>query len=170
MGRTPTTEQSALLNRSFCATLLWYAAAGYSSESEAMSNDAAPALPFELSYLILPIVLPRLCRESLPNRVDSSLGAWLADRPLVVAQFSSRARALSPHSRTALAFAFSYGIIRLEAGMLYDDHKLSAQIKKVTKQSSKEVQACIKKAFFIGRWFARSGTSATIMTHWGVRP
>ena len=38
------------------------------------------------------------------------------------------------------------------------------------RDATDEVRACIKKAEFVGKWFARSGDYTTVMALWGVAP
>jgi hypothetical protein len=163
-------EQAALLNRSFCGILLWSAASGYAEECGTRSDVSETGLPFELAFLILPLVLPRPCRAELPKRVDKSLGVWLLEHPLIVAQFASRANGLARFTRSAMAFAASYGLLQCKTGTIYPDAKSGADVAKSTKRCSAEVRECIKKAHLVGRWFSRSGSSTTILTLLGVRP
>ena len=38
------------------------------------------------------------------------------------------------------------------------------------RDATDEVRACIKKAEFVGKWFALSGDYTTVMALWGVAP
>ena len=38
------------------------------------------------------------------------------------------------------------------------------------REASNEVKACIRKAEFLGKWFALSGDYTTVMALWGVAP
>jgi hypothetical protein len=38
------------------------------------------------------------------------------------------------------------------------------------REASDEVKACIKRAAFLGKWFALSGDYTTVMALWGVTP
>src|SRR5262245_51328045 len=95
INRAP--EERALLNPSFCACLLWQAAAGYEATSK-------QPLPFDLAFLVLPMVLHRATRESLPKLVKSSLAVWLDDNPLARSRVADRATLLSPHTKEAMMF------------------------------------------------------------------
>ena len=59
-NRSP--EERALLNPSFFSLLFWHAATGHMAEGGA-------GLPFGTGFLVLPIVLHRETRESLPKMV-----------------------------------------------------------------------------------------------------
>jgi hypothetical protein len=65
-------EERNLLNPGFCAMLLWHAALGYASE-------LSVPMAIELSFLVLPFVLHRETRESLPSNIRTSLPTWLAE-------------------------------------------------------------------------------------------
>jgi hypothetical protein len=80
-------EERALLNPAFCSCLLWQAAVGYESTMK-------EPLPFDISFLVLPLVLHRATRESLPNSIRTSLATWLDENPLSRSQIADNARVL----------------------------------------------------------------------------
>jgi hypothetical protein len=104
-------EERALLNPGFCANLLWHAASGY-------ANDSDSALSFEESFLVLPFVLHRETRETLPRSYATSLAVWLDEYPLARGRVASRARLLVPFTKEALMFGGVHGLIRLDGGRL----------------------------------------------------
>jgi Family of unknown function (DUF6521) len=48
--------------------------------------------------------------------------------------------------------------------------KRPSSMKVFLAQASEEVNDCMKKAKFVGKWFASSGEYTTIMALWGVAP
>ncbi|QTX33493.1 hypothetical protein KAR29_06420 [Aminithiophilus ramosus] len=155
-------EHARLLNPAFLGTLLWSCARAYSLE--AIVNQ-----PFALSFLVVPVVLHKSTRESLPTTTRTSLVAWLGKNPRVLVGFSERAKSLVPLVKEALLFASSGGLLRVE------DARVVAGVRprsmaRFEREATDEVRACIKQAEFVGKWFALSGEYATVMALWGVAP
>ena len=72
-------EEVSLLNPAFTSTGLWSAARGYLKTDGSGRSDA---LPFTLAFLVLPLVLHRQTRESLPTSTRTSVAVWASDNPL----------------------------------------------------------------------------------------
>ena len=156
-------EERALLNPGFCANLLWHAASGYASGDNG-------ALSFEESFLVLPFVLHRETRETLPHSSRTSLAVWLDEHPLARGTVASRARLLVPFTKEALTFGGVHGLIRLDGGRLRAVATWKRAVNRALTESSDEVKVCAKRAAFIGKWFAKAGSAATVLALIGVRP
>jgi len=161
MSRPP--EEKALLNPSFCSCLLWHAAAEYSITANA-------PLPFDIAFLVLPMVLHRQTRESLPKAVTTSLAVWLNDNPLSRSHVADRARTLVPFTKDAMMFGGVHGLFELKDGTVVVNSEWKKSIAASLKDSTDEVRICAKRAEFIGKWFAKTGSPSTIMAILGVRP
>lgn len=161
-------EEKSLLNPGFCAAVLWNSAKGFHTETTAMGG--AKGMPFELAYLILPLVLHRVSRDSLPARLNSSLAVWLDEYPLVRARLAERASLLVPFTREALLFGGIHGALGFSGTAIVHSGEWKAKFNTAANEGSEEVRACFKRAEFLGRWFARSGSASTIMALLGVRP
>ncbi len=156
-------EEQVLLNPGFCANIIWHAARGYEGEG-------GGALTFEESFLVLPFVLHRETREGLPRTTRTSLAVWLDENPLARSRVTSRARLLIPFTKEALTFGGVHGFIRLEKGRLHAEATWKKVVDRVLKETSSEVRSCVKRANFLGKWFAQAGSAATIFALIGVRP
>lgn len=156
-------EERDLLNPGFCANLLWHAAGGY-------SDGSRESLSFEESFLVLPFVLHRETREGLPRSTRTSLAVWLDEHPLARGRVASRARLLVPFTNEALTFGGVHGFIRLDGGVLHADMAWKKAVTRVLRGSSDEVRVCAKRAGFVGKWFAESGSAATVLSLMGVCP
>lgn len=156
-------EERHLLNPSFCSVVLWHSANGYVTKRN-------PAMPLALSFLVLPFVLHRATRESLPRTTTTSLAAWLTEQPLIRARVAERAVALRPFTKEALLFGGAHTLLALDA----DGIRANASMEKVIEGSlaatSDEVRACAKRADFLGKWFAKAGKAETVLALLGVRP
>ena len=155
-------EQARLLNPAFLGTLLWSCARGYASTANANQ-------PYALSFLVAPVVLHKSTRESLPTTTRTSFVAWLAENPRVHVGFAERATALVPLVKEAILFATNGGVLQLQETRVVAASRPRAMAK-LEREASIEVNACIKKAEFVGKWFALSGDYTTVMALWGVAP
>ena len=67
-------EEANLLNPAFCCVTLAAAVLGYASVDKT-------GIPYPLTFLVLPTVLHKATRESLPsNRTRTSLAAWIQEQ------------------------------------------------------------------------------------------
>lgn len=156
-------EEKALLNPSFCSALLWQAAIGYTTDAEA-------SLPFDLAFLVLPVILHRETREALPKSTTTSLAVWLNENPLVRPRIADRAAKLVTFTKEALLFGGVHGLLDLTSGMVAANKDWKRKINAMQKESTDEVRTCAKRAEFVGRWFAKAGSPGTVMALIGVKP
>jgi hypothetical protein len=156
-------EERALLNAAFSASLLWHAASGYSATPDG-------ALSFEESFLVLPLVLHRVTRETLPRDTRTSLAVWLQANPLARGRITTRARMLVPFTKEALTFGGVHGLLNLGNGQVRANSSWRQLTDRTLRESSAEVRHCASRAEFLGRWFGKTGSSATVLALIGVRP
>lgn len=156
-------EERALLVPSFSALLLWQAAVGYEAEANI-------GLPFDAAFLVLPIVLHRDTRESLPKTVATSLAVWLDQYPLIRARTADRARVIVPFAKEAIMFGGIHGLLSVTADAVTANSDWKRKVSSGLKETSDEVRACAKRAEFVGKWFAKAGGGRTVMVLMGVRP
>lgn len=156
-------EERALLNPSFCSCLLWQAAVGHESTRKTL-------LPFDISFLVLPLVLHRETRESLPRATKTSLAVWVDENPLSRPRVADRARTLAPFTKEAMLFGGVHGLLSFKDGAMKGNTEWKKRITADLKDSTEEVRGCFKRAEFVGKWFAGSGSAATVMAILGVRP
>jgi hypothetical protein len=156
-------EERTLLNPPFCATLLWHAAKGYAAER-------TTPMAIEASFLVLPFVLHRETRESLPRNITTSLPTWLAEHPIVRARLGERAATLRSFTREALVFAGSHGLLSLSQDGIRANAEMKRRVNSALKLTSDEVRECAKRAEFLGRWLENAGGPETVMALLGVQP
>lgn len=161
--RARSIEERNLLNPAFCSVLLWHSALGYTVESKA-------AIAVELSFLVLPFVLHRETRESLPRLITTSLPTWLAEHPIVLTRLAERASALRPFTREALVFGGLHRLLSFSAEGVQANYAMKKLIAAGLKPTSDEVRACAKRAEFVGRWLAKAGDTETVMALLGISP
>jgi Family of unknown function (DUF6521) len=160
------TEVANLLNPAFIGTLLRKAVEGYAEETES-------GLPFELAFLVIPLCLHPDTVSRLPARAASTpLHIWLQreENRDVLVSFGDRVSALVPFTREALVFAGQRGVIAFDdSGRLRPG---DAPLRGITTypNTSDDIKQAVRRAEFVGRWFALAGTTATIYSLLGVRP
>ena len=159
-------EERNLLNPAFCSALLWQAGRGASENAKSPRSS----LSFNEAFLILPLVLHQRTRESIPSRINSSLPVWINANPFDVANLPGRARALVSHTKEAIVFGRTGELFRLEGDQMLISAERASDIRSTVSQTSDEVRQCMKKAKFLGKWFAHTGNPETIFTLLGVRP
>lgn len=155
-------EERILLNPALCAELLWYAARGCVRDGDGLS--------FEEGFLILPFVLHRRTREELPRAKQTSLAVWLDANPLVRGRIATRAQLLVPFTKEAMTFGGVHGLLQIEDGQLQAVDAWRLSVNRAIRASSDEVRECAKRAEFVGKWFAATGSPSTVMALMGVRP
>ena len=158
-------EEQRLLNPSFCSLLLWY-----SARAHAEARRGRIGIAFEECFLVLPMVLHREIRESLPTRTTTSLAVWLGRNPLAPSTIADRARSLVPFTKEALQFAGAYGLLQFNETLIHANPEWRRRVASALEDSSEEVRSCAKRAEFVGKWFAKTGNAETILSLLGVQP
>ena len=158
-----TSEEQRLLNPSFCSLLVWHCASGY-------LKAAQKPIRFELAFLLLPIVLHREVRDSLPPSVKTSIPVWINRNPSLVPKIADRARLLSSFTKEAVLFGGKHGLFAPSIATILPIESCAPKIKKIEKSLSEEVNLCLRRAEFVGKWYAKSGDVVTILALLGVRP
>lgn len=159
-------EERSLLNPSFCAMLLWWAARGHQVEASA----SGAGLPFEVGFLVLPIVLHREMRKALPRTITTSLAVWVTDLPLARSQIAERARLLVPFTKEAMTFGGQRSLFAFSKGAVIASEQWKNRISTSLRGYSDEVQECGSRAEFVGKWIARTGSAETVMSVLGIQP
>jgi hypothetical protein len=158
-------EEQRLLNPSFCALLLWSSACGH-----AVADQGQSGIAFEKCFLVLPMVLHRETRESLPTKLTTSLPVWIGRNPLALSTIADRARSLIPFTKEALRFGGAYGMLQFNETTIHANPDWKRRVATTLKDTSDEVRECAKRAQFIGRWFAKTGNAETVLSLLGVQP
>jgi hypothetical protein len=158
-----TLEERRLLNPAFSAQLIWRAARGHAVSGQ-------PPLSFEVAFLVLPIVLHGEIREALPRNTRTSLAVWLDLQPLAKSSIAAGAQRLVPFTKEALHFGGKHGFLRLEGAHVIPSEQWSQREKQVANRATYEVKDCVKRAEFLGKWFAQTGSAATVLALLSLRP
>ena len=156
-------EEAHLLNPSFCCVTIASACSGY-------SESCGQTLPFALAFMVLPIVLHKHTRESLPRTSRTSVPAWLQEHAEARIGFHERLMALQPFTREAMLYglAFNWIAIRDSGGIrcVAPDSLINRSIRSL----EGDAQDCVSRARFLGKWFSTTTSTETTMALWGIRP
>jgi hypothetical protein len=153
-------ERDALYNAAFMALILAQAAAGHQARADS-------GLPFSLAFLVAPIVLHGPTRQVLPRQARSKMALWLEEHPVQRAGLGRRAASLVSPVRAGIRYGLRSGVLAL------NDATLTATKPKVTSDEiilSAEVDDILKRAEYVGGWFALAGSASGIYALWRVKP
>lgn len=155
-------EEVALFNPAFLALLARRAA----EEHERRSGGRA--LPTALAYVVVPLALHGPTRRALPSNVTAQMGEWIRAHPVATAGLGQRARVLRPLVSAGLRMGLAHGLLQAEAEAgAVRARALPRRPRGMVR--SGEVDACIDKAGYLGRWFSEQPDATTVMALWGLR-
>lgn len=152
-------EVANLFNPAFCALLLRHAVKDY-------ARERGEGMPLGLAALVLPVVLHGRTRDALPASTITHLHAWLEDNPEVQVGLAQRVDSMAPYTREATLFALQRRVLSVADGLLTAP---SVRLQAYTPDPGSEAESCIRRAGFLGRWFAKNGSPATVLALWGLR-
>jgi hypothetical protein len=157
-------EEANLFNPAFCAALL-------AKASEEFVKKNQQPFPFALAFLVLPVVLHRGTRMSLPGSTITALLPWIQDNREQLVNFSGRVQSLRAITREAILFGTQHEtlVIADSGGIGVGARRLSATDRR-TGLFTDDARECVERAGFLGRWLAAAGTPATIYSAWGIAP
>ena len=158
-----TREEAHLLNPAFCCVVIASASAGY-------GESANQPLPFALAFMVLPIVLHKRTRDSLPRTTRTSLPSWMQSHTEARVGFHERLMALQPHTREAIHYglAFAWAAIGDSGGISCIAPR--ARINHAIRSLNGDAQECVSRARLLGKWFDKMASVETTMVLWGIRP
>ena len=159
-------EIANLLNPAFCALLLHDAITVYGQKDERGMN-------YLLVYLILPLVLHKTTRKSIPNRASVTLLEWIEKYEINNWVFVEHIRQLIPFTKESLIFSIQQDTIAFgNHGTIYS--KLTPASKTLENDNSWMQNSvpidCRNKAKVVGEWFADIADATTIYRAFGIRP
>jgi hypothetical protein len=154
-------EIAHLFNPAFCGLMLREGVLGY--------MEVHPGgLPYPLAFLLLPIVLHKSTRESLPSTTATKMHPWIQQHQEARVGFSERCAAVTAYTREAILFAADANLLTFsQAGTLQAPR---LRLRRLPWPNDSESATCRQRARFVGRWLAGAGNNATIFAMWGVRP
>ena len=158
------TEEANLFNPAFIGSLM------YEFVKEYKKHKNQPT-PMEYLPLFLTIVLHSTTRKNLPHSTITSLYEWLQRHEERKIGFYERAVGLLPYAKEALRFGLSMSSLSIGRGHGIELGTVKAHFPEAfQKNTSKETKKIIERTKFLARWFAKSGSEASIVGAWGIKP
>jgi hypothetical protein len=111
------------------------------------------------------MVLHLPTRDSLPG-LAGRLANWTESNPTVKVELQRRAPAFTGFTRRALQFGIATELVAVE-GRGFGP---GAALITLNRQVTDDVDTCFASAEKLGRWFGRTGSSATIFGLLGMEP
>ncbi|ELI5735503.1 hypothetical protein RRK63_004246 [Vibrio fluvialis] len=102
-----TNEVTELLNPAFCALIYASIVEGYNSKSKSK-------IPIYLPYVLMPIVLHKESRRSIPRTTRSKFHIWLQNEPQIVVGLTERVNSLENYVSKGSMLLKSNGFISLD--------------------------------------------------------
>jgi Family of unknown function (DUF6521) len=149
-----------LLNPAFCGEIIRRFATEYNKAKGLDMN-----LPYQLAFLVLPMVLHKTIRESLPKTTAKNFFTWIEENQSLKMTFPDLIRRTVPYTKESIMFLSMYKIIKFNKLGEIEVLEKSKSIKDIN-----EVTECFKKADLIGKWLANAGSSQSIFTNLGIKP
>lgn len=156
-------EEAHLFNPAFCASLFSMSAREYAALR-------TTAIPFPITFLILPILLHKATRNALPPNARTSMAAWIQGHMEAKIGFYERMMSLKPHTSEALIFGCHHQLLSLTNTGDLESLWTNADASRATRLATDDARECLMKAKLIGKWFAGAGDTSTAMAIWGVKP
>jgi hypothetical protein len=120
--------------------------------------------------MILPIVLHKTTRDSLPKKKDTPLGLWLKQNSSLCVGFPERLISMKTFTQEAILYGISNnGIILNSEGELNSDWGVN-KVNNFLRKLDGDARDCVLRARLLGRWLGNSGSTQNIMFLWGIRP
>jgi len=148
-----------MLNPALVSVVL--AAAAYRYESYGKLH-----MPAELIYIVAPLVLHRDTREALPKDNRSHLTNWVSKHPVLIAGFAARALELVPVVQEGLRYGLRHQHLALDQyGTLSSTYPAAKNPARLG-----DIKAIVTASARAGQWLAKTDSSATIYSLFGVTP
>jgi hypothetical protein len=154
-------EEEALFNPALLALVVHAAATDHAARASGRT------MPTALAYVIAPLALHGPTRRSLPGNVTAQMVEWVRAHPEARIELPARARALRPLVSAGLRLALTHSLLTARDGTV-EASALRRRPRGMAR--SDEVDECLAKAQFLGRWFSEQPDWTTAMAWWGLRP
>lgn len=156
-------EAANLLNPAFCCAILTSSVIGY-------NNIENEGFPLPLAFIVLPIILQAKTRKMLPRSTSTSLGAWIRNNAHLRLNVQDRIIPIKPYVQESILFGLLHDWLFLDGNGKIKTSKTNYDVTKFSRELEGETRDCIKRSNLVGKWFAKAGSTETVMALWGVRP
>lgn len=149
---------SNLLNPAFCGTVIHF----FINEYQKLHIKG---VPFHLTFLVLPIILSKKIRDTLPRNSSKNLITWIEDNQLVKKDLPNLIKNIVPYTKESIMFLLMYEFIAVnEFGNLV----VINQPPKI--KNNNEVTECYKKSELLGKLLSKVDNNQFIFVNLGIKP
>ncbi len=153
-------EIQNLLNPAFCGEVLRRSIIKYKTETNR-------SFPFELSFLVLPLILNKEIRTLIPTRGAKYFHSWVENNPKVKFGLSESIKRFSPYTKEAILFLSQQEHVKFEV-----DGSISILNSRRKSILNYEIEThpdnFYKKSEKLGQWFAKSLNTDHVFSTLGV--
>lgn len=130
------------------------------------AKEAPTGMPWELCYLVPPLVLHHESRQALPTTARTHLSSWVGSSQSVLVGFADRVMRFRAHVDEGLRFGLRAGLLSIDSDAHMHAHiPASAKVGTVT-----ELDEILRAAATLGAVLGRAGSSINVYTLFGVSP
>jgi hypothetical protein len=157
------TEEAHLFNPAFCGALVVEFVREF-------RNAKDSECPFVMPFCALPISLHPKTRSLLPSTTLTSMYTWRERNSESLVGYQARAASFRPVLQEAVRFAINRSALAINDGHLSIGPVRVAFTTRFQQQLTHDARDCVTATKLLGRWFAKAGTTSTILSAWGIRP
>lgn len=151
-----------MLNPAFCGRNLLLVLEEYNKMTH------SKGIPYSLLILVLPLLLVKEIRETLPAKSNAKFYEWTKENGAQLMNFHKFVKGYMPYTEKALMFLFSLNILKIEEnGML---NISETNYKKGWDNSIEELNEVFTKAKFLGKWFGTVNNEFMIYLYLKIKP
>jgi len=151
-----------LYNPAFCSVLLTTSVKSY-------STIKPEGMPLALSFIALPILLNNKLEKKLPRSIKTSLASWIDNNSESRLLLQEIVVPLKTFVQESILFSAYKNWLNIDQSGNLITSKPEKDIKKFLDLFDEDNKEIIKHAKFLGKWFALSGNTETVMALWGIR-
>jgi uncharacterized protein YodC (DUF2158 family) len=153
-------EVSALFNPALISLLLWRAASAH-------TREAQHGLPYVYGPIVVTISLYPEVRRTLSRNVTTKLATWIVRIDALQPLLRSRIVDMVPLVNEGTLFGLSHNVLRLVGSEIQTGSRGPAA---TIRGGSSDMEDAQRSAAYLGRWFARAGSPATVCALLGITP
>jgi hypothetical protein len=151
-----------MLNPAFCGKNILLVLEEYNKVKK--SNG----IPYSLLILVLPLLLVKEIRETLPAKSNAKFYEWTKENGVQLINFHKIVQGYMPYTEKALMFLFSLHILKVEENGMINISETN--YKKSWDNSIEEFNEVFKKAKCLGKWFGIINSESMIYLHLKIKP
>lgn len=153
-------EIKSLLNPAFCTLILFEGVKSY-------RKKAKKGMPYEIAFILLPLILNRRIAKKLPQRSNARLDLWVKRNIDLKYAFMSSAINMKDYVSETIFFGLKHNVFEVSEGARLIDKKLQKNSDVTNDEGLSEI---LNKANLTGKWLANNQNSANLFSTLGIRP